>query len=192
MRTLIHILATPLIFLVVSCSNQHTELISRIPPDALFAIPLNEFIPRIPDYRRVKQDGIFTERMGFSPERGRGFAQFTYILGPPGSFLQSEADTEGAQAALELAVRGDPLFAKIKLTFGVNGIVENRYGDVFWQQFSMRGHSCAVLGQSFDGQSGLHGYYCVVGDEAIDEERIQNSAQLIIRRPLDMVGDILR
>lgn len=192
MRTLIHILATVLVFLVVACANQYTELISRIPPDALFAVPLVEFAPRVPDYRRVEQDGIFTERMGFGPQRGRGFAQFTYVLGPPGSFLQSDADEAGAPAALRLAVNGDPLFAKRTLTFGLAGMAENRYGDVHWQQFSLPGYSCAALGQSFDEQSGLHGYYCVVGDEAIGEERILDAAQLIIRRPLDTVGAILR
>lgn len=180
---------TALVLTLAACAAGD---LSRIPDDALFGVPLPEFAPRVPDYRRVEQDGMFTERMGFRPQAGQGFAQFTYVLGPPGSFTPSDLDEARAPAALELAVRGDRLFAGQTLTFGEAGSTENRYGLVHWRRFSLPGHACAVLGQAFDEQSGLHGYYCLAATEPLAEEQIEEAAQHIVRRPLSTVGAILR
>lgn len=174
--------------ILTGCATEQARLAAQIPDGALFTVLLSDFAERRADYRQVAQDGMITERMGYSPATGDGFAQFTYVLGPPGALPSSPEDAERAPQALESAVRGDPLLSRYPMAFDDGGIAENHYGTVHWRRFTLPGHVCVALGQALDDRAGLHGYYCLPGSDPVSTDRIHEAAQAIVRRPPASVG----
>lgn len=177
-----------LLLIATSCASVDRSRLDAMPEDALFYVSLPEFAPQVPDYRRqVSEDkNIITERMGFRPRPGQGFALFTYILGPPGTFAPSLPDENRAPAALEAAIRADSLMKGRPLSVESEGTARNTYGPVHWIRFRTPGYACAGIGQAFDDRTGLHGFFCApdAGDAPFASKRIEAAAEGIVRRPL--------
>ena len=175
-----------LLLLTTACTAVDRPRVEALPEDTLFYVALPEFAPLIPDYRRQSAGGIVTERMGYRPRPGHGFALFTYVLGPPGTFLPNPADENQAPAALEAAVRADSLMQGRPLSVNAAGVAENAYGRLHWIRFRTPGYACAGIGQAFDDRSGLHGFLCTpeANETPFATDRIEAAADGIVRRPL--------
>jgi hypothetical protein len=169
-----------------ACAGVDRSKLDAMPDNALFYVSLPEFAPQAPDYRRQVTNDIVTERMGFRPRPGQGFALFTYVLGPPGTFAPSPADENQAPAALEAAIRSDSLMKGRSLSVETDGVAKNTYGPVHWIRFRTPGYTCAGIGQAFDDRTGLHGFVCApdTGGATFEAKRIDAATAGIIRRPL--------
>lgn len=180
-----HFLPIALLLTVAACAGVDPNRLKAIPEDALFYVSLPEFASLQPDYRRQITDSVVTERMGYRPRPGQGFALFTYVMGPPGTFAPSSFDENQAPAALEAAIRSDSLLKGRALSIESTGKATNAYGAAHWISFRMSGYACAAIGQSFDDRAGLHGFLCSPDSngEALAEASILATVDGILRRP---------
>ncbi len=174
-----------LLLTVAGCAGVDPDRLKALPEDTLFSVALPEFASIQPDYRRQVSDNVVTERMGYRPHPGQGFALFTYVMGPPGTFAPSPFDENQAPAALEAAIRSDSLLKGRALSIESKGKAANVYGTAHWISFRMSGYTCAAIGQSFDDRAGLHGFLCSPdsGGEVYTESRIRETVEGIVRRP---------
>ena len=179
------LLSVALLTIAAGCADVERSQLEAIPNDALFYVALPEFKAQVPDYRRQAADNIVTERMGHRPRPGQGFALFTYVLGPPGTFAPSLGDETQAPAALEAAIRSDSLMKERSLSIQAKGRTDNGYGTVHWIAFHITGYACAALGQAFDDRAGLHGFLCMPDADGtpLAKKFIVIAADGIVRRP---------